>query len=218
MDTPIDDVQLRERIERAIQRDGRLSSQPIEVAVSAGRVRLAGTVQSYRRRLAALEIAASFEGCRDVADDLSVQPALVPDAEIAESVRASLNASADLTKDTITVNARNGIVTLTGHLGDPQERRIAQDIALGVRGVRAVNNQITVDLSQQERDDALANELRQMLRQTRGLADADDRLAVNSAAIVLSGTVPNLADKVMAESVAARFMPGLLRNEIKVNG
>jgi osmotically-inducible protein OsmY len=210
------DIQLRGRIEHAIRRDDRLSSQQIEVNVTDGRVCLRGSVRSYRRKLAAVEIAASFEGCRDVVDELTVQPALVPDPEIAELVRASIDACADVAKETITVSSRNGVVTLTGHATVPWERTLAQDIALGIRGVRAVDNQIIVDPAKQERDEALANDLSQTLRLARGLARTDIQVAVNSAAIVLSGTVRTLAQKEMAGSVAARYMPWMLRNEITV--
>lgn len=181
-------------------------------------MRLSGTVASWRRRLAAVRIAASFEGCREVADELAVQPALVPDPEIAEAVRVSLDAAADLTKEAITVAARNGVVMLTGHVGAAWERTLAQDVALGVRGVRGIENQVIVDPAKQERDEALAADLDETLRQTRGLADAEIAVAVNSAAIVLSGTVPTLWQKEMAEAVAARYMPRMLRNEITVAG
>lgn len=212
----VDDAELRTRVDRAIARDDRLSSQKIDVEVTGGRVRLHGEVQSYRRKLAAAQIAASFEGCRDVIDDLTVQPSIVPDPEIADAVRASLDASADLTRETITVAARNGVVTLTGHVGVPWERTLAQDIAMGVRGVRDTENQIIVDPPKQERDEALATDLVEAIEQTRGLAGADIQVAVNSAAIVLSGTVESLWQKEMAHSVAARHMPWMLRNEITV--
>lgn len=216
MRSPIDDAQLRDRIERSMKRDDRLSFQPIDVQVSSGRVRLKGTVESYRRRLAAVQIAAAFDGCRDVIDEIEVQPSIEPDPDIADAVRASLDACADLTKETITVAARNGVVTLTGHVGVPWERTLAQDIALGVRGVREVENQVIVDPPKQERDEALANDLSETLKQTRGLADAEIQVAVNSAAIVLSGNVATLWQKDMAESVASRYMPSMLRNEITV--
>jgi osmotically-inducible protein OsmY len=208
------DILLCDRIERAIKRGHRLSSQRIDVHVNAGRARLDGTDQFYRRKLAALQIATGFEGCRDVVDELEVQPVLEPDPEVAHAVRASLDACADLTKETIAVTARNGMVTLTGHVAVPWERTLAQDIALGMRGVREVANQVIVDCPSQERDEALAKDLGKTLRHTRRLADTKIHVAVNSAAVVLSGKVATLWQKEMAESVAGRYMPCLLRNEI----
>ena len=96
---------------------------------------LSGSVQSYRRKLAAQEIAALFHGCRGMDNQLVVvSPEHLSDDAIANHVRLALEADADITKPTITVSAEGGVATLGGTVGRPWERVLAEDIAMGVRG------------------------------------------------------------------------------------
>ncbi|NNM24398.1 MAG: BON domain-containing protein [Phycisphaerales bacterium] len=212
------DQLLCDQVERALRRDERLSSQPLEIAVEDGVVHLTGSVQSYRRKLAAHEIASSFDACRDVINELAVSPVIVPDQQVADGVRAALDAHADITRETITVTARNGVVTLGGHAHAPWERMTAQDVAMACRGVRDVDNQILVDRSTTEKDENLASDILDALRVGRGLSDADLHVAVNEAAIVLSGSVRTLGQKQTADAIARRFRPWIVRNEIRVTG
>ena len=214
----MNDDELGARIKRALFRDGRLSEQSVSVMVRQGVVTLAGSVQSYRRKLAAQEIAASFEGCRDVVNRLTVHPVSpLPDDQVAEYVRQSLEAHADITKEVITVSVRRGIVTLTGHVSNPFERLIAEDIALSVRGVRSVENLLSVDLDSAIEDEALCREIQSALSLARGLRDVNLRVAVSANTAVLSGTVGELWQKETAESVVRRFRPWSIRNEIVVS-
>lgn len=105
-------------INQAILRDERLSSQPIEISIDNGIVTLIGSVQSYRRKLAAYELVSSFEGCRDVVNNLTIEPlGHLPDEEIAGNVRAALDSQADITKETIAVSVAAGVVSLNGNIG-----------------------------------------------------------------------------------------------------
>jgi osmotically-inducible protein OsmY len=213
----MNDDELGARIKRALFRDGRLSEQSVSVTVRQGVVTLAGSVHSYRRKLAAQEIAASFEGCRDVVNRLTVHPVSpLPDDQVAEYVRQSLEAHADITKEVITVSVRRGIVTLTGHVSNPFERLIAEDIALSVRGVRSAENLLSVDLDSAIEDEALCREIQSALSLARGLKDVNVRVAVSANTAVLSGTVGELWQKETAESVVRRFRPWSIRNEIVV--
>lgn len=212
----MDDKQLEILITQEVHRDERLSSQSIDLDVSSGIVRLKGKVQSFRRKLVAHEIAASFDACVDVVNEIEVSPAILPDKEVADGVRSALDGHADVTRETITVTARNGTVILGGHAVSQWERITAQDIALACRGVRDVDNQIVVDRSTTELDEALATDVQNALEHGRGLKEADIHVAVNEAAIVLSGYVANLTQKQMAESIARRFRPWMIRNEIRV--
>lgn len=95
------DEQLQALVKQMILRDGRLSEQPIEVSVSESVATLRGKVQSYGRRLAAAEIAASIDGINGVVDELHVEPpGQLPDEQIAQYVRHALDARADITRPT----------------------------------------------------------------------------------------------------------------------
>jgi len=214
----IDEV-LRGQIKQAFMLDDRLSEQSIEVTVHDGTARLAGAVQSHNRKLAAQLIAASFEGCRSVVNELEVKPpGHVSDERIADYVRAALDAHADITMETIAVSVSNGVTTLSGSAASHWERTLAEDVALGSKGVCAVKNLLVVNLDDQIEDEALCHEIRAALAYTRGLRDADLRVAINGDTAVLAGEVPALWQKETAEAVARRFRVSEVRNDIIVTG
>jgi osmotically-inducible protein OsmY len=215
----VTDQQLAELIRTAFIHDDRLSAQPVEVLVDNGVVTLRGTVQSFRRKLAAQEIAGQFEYVRDVQNHLLVEPAAgTADIEVAEHVRSALGAHADVTQEAITVAVEGGNVTLTGHVGSTWERAQAEDVARSARGVREVNNLLMVDALEAVAEEQLGEQIRAAFAHTRGLRDAEIHVAVSDAAVVLSGEVENLWQKQMAQSVAERFRLVRLRNEILVRG
>jgi osmotically-inducible protein OsmY len=213
------DELLRGQIRHAFLLDDRLSEQPIEVTVQNGIATLTGTVQSHNRKLAAQLIAASFDPCRGVANELEVKPpGHVPDERVAEYVRAALDAHADITRETITVSVSNGVVTLSGSAASYWNRTLAEDVALGSKGVCAVKNLLVVNLGEQIEDEALCREIQAALTCTRGLRDTKLQVAINGDAAVVSGAVPTLWQKETAENVVRRFRVSQVRNEIIVAG
>ncbi|MGD2110208.1 MAG: BON domain-containing protein, partial [Phycisphaerae bacterium] len=211
------DKELTGRIQQAMLDDDRLSGQPIELTTRKGVVTLRGTVQSHRRKLAAQEIAASFGGCRDVINELTVEPtSAVPDEEVANNVRAALDAHADVTQEVITVSASNGTVTLNGNIASEWERTVAEDVAMSARGVRSVQNLLVVDLVREIEDQALSHNIREALKWARGLRDIDIHVAVTGDTAVLSGEVQQLWQKEAAAVVTRRFRIHTLRNDITV--
>jgi osmotically-inducible protein OsmY len=214
-----EDEELVGRINRAMLGDDRLSGQRIDVGAVSGVVTLRGTVQSYRRKLAAHEIAASFEGCRDVVNELRVEPgSAVPDERVATHARTALEAHADITNEVIAVSVIDGVATLRGHVAGEWERSVAEDVALSARGVRSIQNLLVVDLAREIEDQALSQNIREALKWTRGLRDADIHVAVTGDTAVLSGEVAELWQKEAAAMVIRRFRIRSLRNDIMVTG
>ncbi len=215
----VSDDDLKSMIETELLNDERLSSHPIEVQVKDRIVTLSGNVQTFRRRLAAHEIASHCEGIRDVVNNLNVTPvAALADTEILDHVRAALNANADVTKETVQVQVVGGKVTLTGNVGSYWERAVAEDVARASRGVREVENLLLVDLETKIADEELANAIKAALSRARGLSGENVAIAMQNALAVLSGQVRHLWQKEVAETVVRRF--GLLhvKNDIEVTG
>lgn len=196
-----------------------VSGQLIDVSVRHGVVTLRGAVPSHRRKLIAQEIASCYDGCREVINEIHVQPArAVSDTEVAGHVRAMLDAHADITKGTVAVTVKDGEVTLAGNLGSHAERTLAIDLAMSVRGVRSVQDVLIVDLHQQIDDEALSRQIEAELERARGLRGAHIKVAVNVEVAVLSGRVNELWQKQTAEAVALRFPLRAVRNDIVVGG
>ena len=212
------DVELAVAVRESLMRDERLSAHSINVSVVKGVATLRGTVQTYRRKLAAIENVESVPGCRGIVDGITVVPSeLVPDDQVAENVRHALDAHADITKEVITVSARGGVVTLEGRVASTWERSLARDIALGARGVRDVKDLILVDLGGKIEDEALMRNIQAAISEASELKDADIRVAVTGHTAVLSGEVPDLRRKRRAGEIANRFRVSNVRNDVIVS-
>lgn len=218
-DKPKVDVELAIAIRDALMQDDRLSADSLEVAVVDRVATLSGTVQSYRRKLLAIEITESTYGCRGVVDKIVVSPpGLLSDEEIANNVRSALNAHADITKEVITVSVNGGVATLQGYVASRWERDLAGDLALGARGIRGVHNLLLVDLSSKIEDHALTANIQYAISRTSELNNARIRVAVNASTAVLSGDVVEPWQKRTAEKIASRFRVTDIKNDIIVRG
>ncbi|APA88499.1 BON domain-containing protein [Paraburkholderia sprentiae WSM5005] len=67
-----------------------------------------------------------------------------PDSELAREVRRALARTPNLHSTAIHVQARHGIVTLTGWVPQRAQVQRAGSVARSVRGVRQVNNRLNV--------------------------------------------------------------------------
>jgi osmotically-inducible protein OsmY len=217
--TMVTDKGLGKLIKQAFMRDERLSFQPIEVTIKEGIVILTGSVQTYRRKLAAHEVVSSFEDCRGVVNKLTVKPTgSLSDREITNNVRAPLDSHADITKETIAVSVTKGVVSLNGNVGSQWERIVAEDVARSARGVKDVNNFLVVSLPDKMEDKRLEQDVEDALSHASGLKDKKINVSVSGGVIVLSGYVPSLIQKEMTERVAHQFHLWEIRNEIVFTG
>jgi osmotically-inducible protein OsmY len=217
-DTSMDeDRKLEEAVRKAMVYDKRLSSQPIEISVKEAIVYLTGTVPFYGRAIAAYEVAASVPGVREVSKRLVVEPpGNLTDNEVANYVRAALDAHAEVLKEAITVSVSGGVATLEGSVRDTWQHALAEDIARSARGVRDVHNRLAVDLEQQINDEEISYVIQSAIRHLCGRSGTDVKVAVSDRAVVLSGTVATLPTKEHAERLARIHGALNVRNDIQV--
>ena len=217
--TSYSDEELKKMIETDLLNDDRVSSQTINLAVRDGIATLKGTIRSFRRKLAAHRIVASYDGIRDVHNQMTVEPEPAgSDTEIAENVRAVLDTSADITKETVTVSVNGGKATLSGNVASHWERLVAEDIVRSVRGVRDVINLLVTNPTYKMENHLLMEKVQDVLRRSRGLASADIAVAIGEDTVVLSGFVKESWQKESAHDAVGRFGFLHIRNDIQVTG
>jgi osmotically-inducible protein OsmY len=120
---------------------------PGEVAVSerAGAVTLRGTVATPQQRHAAVEIAKSVRGVREVYDELSVDlRAHWEDAEIRGAALQALMSSPDVPADQLEVKVDSAWLTMKGEVKRQHESDAAFEAVSQVPGVGGITNKITV--------------------------------------------------------------------------
>jgi osmotically-inducible protein OsmY len=131
-------------IQRAFANRPVLMMNDIEVDVRrGGKVVLRGSLQDARSRFAARETVASVRGVTEVVDRLTSPEA--SDELIERSVREVFRRARHKGfSGQIEPRVEDGVVTLEGVVPRPYERRKATELALGVNGVRRVENRLGV--------------------------------------------------------------------------
>jgi osmotically-inducible protein OsmY len=127
----------------------------IHVAVDQGVVTLSGTVDSYWQKHRAEEIAANTAGVTDVRNELTVNPAApaVVDEDIRREILAALERNTSIDTSRVSVDVKDGVVTLSGAVPDYAAYRAVEDAARFTAGVLDITNQLTFE-SQASQGDA----------------------------------------------------------------
>jgi len=122
------------------------SKDVIGVTVVDGVVELTGHVGSLSHKRLAGAFAWWAPGCRDVLNELSVEPPEADnDGEIADALRLVLEKDPlMLHADDLGINVRGSVITLSGIVTTEEERRQAEYTAWYLVGVRDVVNRLEV--------------------------------------------------------------------------
>ncbi|MBI3778501.1 MAG: BON domain-containing protein [Gammaproteobacteria bacterium] len=117
----------------------------IEVFVNEGIIHLNGVVPSLSHKRLAGVLAWWTPGCRDVINGMRVMPPEADnDDEIADALRLVLEKDPLIHADQIGIRVRNRIVTLTGLVGNKEEKKMAELDAWYLLGVNKVVNGIDI--------------------------------------------------------------------------
>lgn len=141
------DRELQDDVLNELRWDSRVRQEEVGVEVDEGIVTLTGTVDGWAKKLAAKEAAHRVVGVRDVADDVRVKlpgSLLRTDTEIAKDVRFALEWEAFVPDQNIRSTVSDGLVTLDGEVNTLLQKEDAARAIRSVRGVKGVNNWLTV--------------------------------------------------------------------------
>lgn len=158
------DVWITAKVQAKYFMDRDVKGRNINVDTRDGMVTLRGEVESEGERRQAVAIARNTDGVKSVTDQLQLTRAdadrtgdrdnqtagrsaatRIDDVWIATKVQAKFFLDDDIKGRDITVDAQNGIVSLTGTVASDAERQMAETIALETDGVSRVENQLKVD-------------------------------------------------------------------------
>jgi len=138
------DREIRERVLRELLQEG---IRDVQVTVKERHVTLAGTVDSYGKKLAARDAAHRGAGFPELADDIQV---VLPgtsartDRELAGAVGRALEFDEFVPDRKIRFTVSRGHVTLEGDVESAREREDAARVVRHVAGVSGIDNRIRV--------------------------------------------------------------------------
>jgi len=123
----------------------RINAPEITTAVKEGVVTLAGFVDTYGKKTAALEAVHQISGVLDVADEIQVRASRgKTDQEVAQAVRSALTWDVYVPDEQIRSTVSGGWVTLEGKVDRWQQREDAGRCVERLSGVTGVTNKIGV--------------------------------------------------------------------------
>jgi osmotically-inducible protein OsmY len=125
------------------------------------------------------------------------------DEDVLEDVVAELRWNPRIAPTRIDAEIEGGVVTLSGTVESYVKRWAAEGAVLGVRGVRAVVNEIEVRLpkSSERADAEIAEEALRVLDADDVLSDSNIKVTVSSGWVTLTGTVDWNFEREEAERV-----------------
>lgn len=141
----LSDAQICQHVEDAVIQDSNLHEQQLRVAVTEGVVILTGWVNSLEeKRLMGLS-AWWVPGVADVDNRIDVLPEQAgDDGDLVDVIKLAFEKDVLVDAGSVGVEARGGVVTLTGTVRSEDERMAAEHDAYYIWGVEEVNNQLAV--------------------------------------------------------------------------
>lgn len=130
----------------ALTWDIEVPNDRIRTTIRDGWITLEGDVEWQFQRRAAERAVRNLTGVRGVSNLIAVKPNRVSPYDVTGKIKETLRRSAEFEADQISVEVRDGIVTLDGTVRSYAERHDAERAAWSAPGVTKVNDRIAVSI------------------------------------------------------------------------
>ncbi len=204
------DTDIAQEIRRRIINSSVIKSDGLGVHVLDGGVTLSGVVPSYSEAQQAVLLASEVSGARSVQNNMVVSFASQrSDADIRKDIQARLQRDVYLVGLPIKTAVMDGVVTLSGEVGNAYQKSRAGEDALWIGNVTNVKNDLAVvwwkaqGVREQRpvpSDAELAESVHEELYEDLALSDPwDVAVTAQGGNVTLRGTVPTYHQKQMAD-------------------
>lgn len=198
VETPEQDLRDKD-ITDAVQNDLLMSpsvpSHLIDVQTENGIVILSGSVDSLLAEDRAITIAESIKGVRSVVDKIEVVPVYREDQEIQRDLERAFILDPVAEKYEIDVQVSGGTAYLRGTVDSWAEKRLAAQVAKGVKGIKNIANEIEVEYAVSRPDTEIKADIERQLKIDPYVDHEFIDVRVTEGMVQLSGTVGSAAEK-----------------------
>jgi hyperosmotically inducible periplasmic protein len=219
------DAQLQQDVAKALHGS---QFKQVQASVQNGTVTLTGSVDVVAAKMSADQKAHHVKGVAGVNNEIQVSTAEIPDAQLQtkliKAITYDLWGNVPVQFQAVSVQVRNGVVTLGGHAAGPVAAADAVAVVANAKGVRDVIDNIQVDPVSDFDNDIRAREFRAiygypLLNQYAIDPEKPIRIQVANGHVTLYGTVANEAEK-NAAGIQANTVPGVfsVTNDLQVSG
>ncbi|NQV22724.1 MAG: BON domain-containing protein [Rhodopirellula sp.] len=174
----------------------------IDVDVDDGIVTLSGLVNNILTKQIAVGLAERIRGTVSVIDEIEINVKRRDDAALQSDVQAAVQHDPATRHLKVDVKAESGTVTLSGSVPTTGEKTLAGEVAMGVKGVEELENDLTVVHQKTLSDDDLKSEIQELFRYSALLDDCEIGVTVKAGVAVLNGKVASPFQKSHADFVA----------------
>ncbi|NQU43067.1 BON domain-containing protein [bacterium] len=196
------DSRITNAIESRLAVDEAVASHFVDVSTLEGVVTLSGSVSNLLARDRAEDVARGTRGVRSVINRIQVSAADRSDDEIRADILRALAMDPATESYKIEVAVTDALVTLTGSVESWEQKRLAERVARGVRGVREVLNNINVNYLEERSDDQIIEEIRARLRADVYVDARNLKIEAEGGNVTLGGTVGSAAEQARAATNA----------------
>lgn len=182
-------------VEHELLLDEAVSSHLVDVEAIDGIVTLDGMVSNILARDRAVELAGTVKGVRSIVNELQVSPVARSDSKIRQDVIKALALDPATESYEIDVAVKGGEVALSGTVQSWAEHKLAEKVTKGVKGVKAVENDLTINYKEPRSDEEILAEIKRRMELDPRVAEGLVDVAVDDGEVMLSGTVGSLAEK-----------------------
>ena len=178
-------------VKQALKQDPRINSSRIAAATQDGIVDLSGSVDNLAAKQYSIQESKKIKGVVGVIDRVEVRPVYRFDTDIAQDVRRRIIDSAVIESQKIKVSCVDGRVRLQGQVASWGEYQEASLLATQVRGVKEVQNRLTVIDQGWRSDQAIKNDIVAAFRRKVQLTGYPITVDVQKGRVTLTGWVGN---------------------------
>ena len=190
------DQAIGDAVQDVLKKDPHVPLKKLGISVTKGVVTLTGEVDDLLAKERAMAIAETVSGVRAVVGILRViPPFLETDGEIRGHVEDALTESPATAFNEVRVTVAGNIVTLTGTVNSWQEKRLAEEVAKGVKGVTGVNNLLSVRYDRSRPDAEVKADVEWALQWDTLVDHRTIGVEVKGRLVKLYGTVGSAAEK-----------------------
>jgi hyperosmotically inducible periplasmic protein len=147
-DTRKSDSAITSAVQKSLSDDAKVKSSQMDVQTREGTVYLHGVVDTEEGRREAGRVAWRTQDVDGVVNDLTVGErtvgSWVDDVTISSMVKSKLIGNSEIKAGDIDVSSSQSVVTLIGRVSSSTIKSDAERIARGTKGVKDVNNELTV--------------------------------------------------------------------------
>lgn len=177
-----------------------------------GVVTLTGIVGDRDLRTLAEDTVSNLPGVTRVDDQIALDPAFAErsDGWIAIKLRTQLLVRCIVSAESTTFRVENGLVTLTGTANNQSQRKLTEEYAKEIDGVKSVENNIVVNAAPvpaktmgEENDDAsISSQVKYVLLTHRATSALKTKVTTIGGCIVITGEAGNDAERLLAGKLA----------------